>query len=173
MEYGKNLLEEQLVDFNKRLLKLEELFKDKIQYDYQKEELFDKLYQDLENKQLLLKEEYLKSFYLDLLMLYDNIVHKLEELKKDNREQAAIKTVSFFLDELLEVLARREIELILRSDYPEDLLQQKIVSTHISKNPADDNKIIKVVQDGFTFKGKVLRQQSVEIAKYQPKEEVK
>ena len=149
------------------------MFADKIQYDDQKEKAFSKLYDELDSFKRDFVERRMKEAYADLILLYDNI----KNYSGDDdvmREEGALarRYLGYVREELAEVLARRGIEPIFAGPGVDsaqcsfDPQLQRAIRTAPAESPAEDGRVVRVVKDGFTKDGKVLRPQSVIVARW-------
>jgi len=149
------------------------MFADKIQYDDQKEKAFSKLYDELDSFKRDFVERRMKEAYTDLILLYDNI----KNYSADDdvmREEGALarRYLGYVMEELTEVLARRGIEPICAGPGVGltagafDPRFQRAIRTAPAEYPDEDGCVVRVVKDGFTKDGKVLRPQSVIVARW-------
>lgn len=143
----------------------------RLSYDTAKEKAIDKLSEELK----LYRDNFIfqsqKPLFIELIMLYDNMVQILSYLG-DHQEmtQEAISTtknnVHNIKEELLEILYRRDV--IPFEEHPENLDYKihKTVSTITTSVESENNKIEKIVKTGFRWNEKVLRPEEVIIKKY-------
>jgi molecular chaperone GrpE len=149
------------------------MFADKIQYDDQKEKAFSRLYDELDSFKRDFVERRMKEAYTDLILLYDNIKNYTGD-EDVMREEGALarKYLGYVMEELTEVLARRGIEPIFAgpgvspSGGSFDPHLQRAIRTVPAESPDEDGCVVRVVKDGFTKDGKVLRPQSVIVARW-------
>ncbi len=154
-----------------KLDKLVAMFADKIQYDDQKEKAFSRLYDELDSFKRDFVERRMKEAYTDLILLYDNIKNYTGD-DDVMREEGALarKYLGYVIEELTEVLARRGIEPICEGSGMSqasgsfDPQFQRAIRTVPAESPDEDGRVVRVVKDGFTKDGKVLRPQSVIVA---------
>ncbi len=152
-----------------RLVALEDLFREKILYDENKESLLDKLYQDLQANRLDVVESNFRSLYKELFLLYDNLQREIAKFS-NSEDQTAKNSLEFIAREFLEILARRDVEIMPREEYFCDRQKQKVINTVATSIPLEDGKVMEVLQDGFTHRDRVLRVQSIVIKKYESQE---
>ena len=149
------------------------MFADKIQYDDQKEKAFSKLYDELDSFKRDFVERRMREAYTDLILLYDNIKNYSGD-EDVMREEGALarRYLGYVMEELTEVLARRGIEPIFAGPGVNpaagafDPQLQRAIRTVPAESPAEDGRVVRVVKDGFTKDGKVLRPQSVIVARW-------
>ncbi len=152
-----------------RLDALEDLFREKILYDENKESLLDKLYQDLQANRLDVVENNFRSLYKELFLLHDNLHREIAKFSNPEN-QTAKASLEFIAKEFLEILARRDVEIMPREEYFCDRQKQKVVCTEATSILEEDGKVVEVLQDGFIHRERVLRAQSIVIKKYEPQE---
>jgi len=156
-----------------RLDQLIAMFADKIQYDEQKEKAFSKLYDELDSFKRDFVERRMKEAYTDLILLYDNIKNYTGD-DDVMREEGALarRYLGYVMEELTEVLARRGIEPICAGPGVSptagafDPQFQRAIRTVPAESPDEDGCVVRVVKDGFAKDGKVLRPQSVIVARW-------
>jgi len=149
------------------------MFADKIQYDDQKEKAFSRLYDELDSFKRDFVERRMKEAYTDLILLYDNIKNYNGDDDVMGEEGAlARRYLGYVMEELTEVLARRGIEPIFArpgvnsASGSFDPQFQRAIRTLPAESPDEDGCVVRVVKDGFTKDGKVLRPQSVIVARW-------
>ena len=139
----------------------------RISYDKVKEEAFERLYAELEDLKKNSEFENIRPLYMDLILLSDRI----ENIRQDIEESTAtpssltdvLKTLS---DELLEILYRREIELIKTADSTFDPRVQQAISTQPTSSEVENNQVAGVVRRGFRYRERILRAEEVIIKKH-------
>lgn len=132
------------------------LLQNKLKYDETKEKAFNRLYDELDAIKYDKEFQKVKPLYLDLILLYDRI----DSLKSENNNFDTVQ------DELLEILAKQNIDIIETKSDIFDLSLQKVVDTQIVRKKESDSKVVKVVRNGFMCEDKILRAQEVVIGKY-------
>ena len=81
---------------------------------------------------------------------------------------ALFKTLS---DEVLEILSRREVEIIQTASPKFDPITQRAVGTELAPTEPENNEIARVVRRGFRYRDRVIRAEEVIVKKY--REEVR
>ncbi|HON41581.1 MAG TPA: nucleotide exchange factor GrpE [Bacillota bacterium] len=149
------------------------MFADKIQYDDQKEKAFSRLYDELDSFKRDFVDRRMKEAYTDLILLYDNIKNYTGDDDVMKEEGAlARRYLGYVMEELTEVLARRGIEPIFAGPGVSpnagsfDPQFQRAIRTVPAESRDEDGRVVRVVKDGFTKDGKVLRPQSVIVARW-------
>ena len=105
-----------------------------------------------------------KPLFRDILLLYD-AVSRAQRRFADGEEQVsrdeAVKALQDIIDEILEVLYRRDIERIDEQPDRLDIDFQKPVRRIETDDPNEDKTVESVVRDGFRMDGALLRPQEV------------
>lgn len=148
----------------KEVNKLEKLFEERLRYDNAKEKAFDSLYERMKqyegNYQASIKNSLIRS----LLLLHDNMV----TIETDLEDQPIIqKYISALRQELLDILYAEDVEPMGDLGKQFDHQLQQGVHTVPTVDLAKDNRVERVVREGFYIAGKVLRPQSVMVFRYQ------
>jgi molecular chaperone GrpE (heat shock protein) len=140
-------------------------------YDTAKEKVIDKLSEELKlyRDNFILQSQ--KPIFIELIMLYDNLVQTLNNLEENQKTtNDAYLTVKQNLhnikEELLEILHRRDI--IPFHEHPEllDYKLHKTVSTVTTSIESENNKVDTILKTGFRWNDKVIRAEEVVIKKY-------
>lgn len=147
------------------LAALRRTVENRLSYDRTKEEAFDRLYAELDGLKKKEAFDQLRPLYLDLILLFDridNLATKPGEVSQEN--PSAIGFVQTLSDELLEILGRREIEIISTASIF-DPATQRAVGTQLTSNRSENSEIARVVRKGFRFSGSILRAEEVIVKK--------
>ncbi|MCA8922628.1 MAG: nucleotide exchange factor GrpE [Planctomycetes bacterium] len=129
-----------------------------------KEQAYDQLYEELRTYKdnFLLSAQ--KPLFKDILLLYDG-VRRAQKRFEDGEEQVsredAIKAFQDILEEILEVLYRRDIERIEEQPERLEIDFQKPVRRIETDDPNEDKQVDQIVRDGFRMDGAILRPQEV------------
>jgi len=143
---------------------LRTILEDKIARDKIKDEAFERLYADLDEYKRNRSFEENKALYLDLVLFYDRL-----QASKATVECAATRDILVSIqEELTEILFRREIEPITERPVIFDPSFQRAVNTETIKDAAENGAVLRVLRDGFTHKGSVLRPQEVVVGRLAP-----
>ena len=104
---------------------------------------------------------------MDLILLYDRIDSARQDTAWESlAKPSSLDLLQTFSDELLEILSRREIELIRTDDSPFDPSIQQAIGTQSTSVEVEDNRVDRVVRRGFIYRGQVLRAEEVVVKKY-------
>lgn len=138
----------------------------RLRYDKAKEDAFEKLYGELEDLKRNSVFEQLRPLFIDFILLFDRIENVRSELSRGDGSPGGvgdiIKTVS---DELVEILYRREIEIIRPATDLFDPTIQQAIGTESTSDATDNNRIARVVRRGFRYRNRVLRPEEVIVKK--------
>jgi len=140
---------------------------DRLRYDKAKEEAFDRLYAQLDELRSDREFDQLKPLYLDLILLLD----RLDQAgafapQHENGSMGAWAVIASLRDELVEILYRRDIELIDPSPRTFDPSLQRAIGTQDSDAPEKHNAVVSVVRRGFRFRNRLIRPEEVILIKY-------
>lgn len=135
----------------------------RLSYDKAKEKAFERLYAELDSVKKNTALENIKPLLLDLILLYDRMEHAqraaVDTEGTDGSTQ--VDMLKSFIDELLEVLSRREVRLmeVLASTF--DCSQQRAIGAEEVTDPAQHEQIARVVRRGFHLGNSLLRPEDV------------
>ncbi|HMV67164.1 MAG TPA: nucleotide exchange factor GrpE [Myxococcota bacterium] len=107
-----------------------------------------------------------KPLLLDLLMLYDSFHWFHQSLvKQESSPEVVADAFQFLVDELLEILYRRDVVPITTGDRFDRTLHKAVQVMEAEQN-ADDNRVARVVKRGFLRKDLVLRPEEVVVYRF-------
>lgn len=135
--------------------------------DSVQQKAFDTLYTELKQY----KEDFIfqneKSLLLDLLLFYDSLNwFQASLIKKEMSPEIVADSFQYLLDEILEVLYRRDV-LPMEETTSFDRKRQKVIKTVPAESKDDDYGIHNVLKRGFTRAGRVLRAEEVVVRRFQ------
>jgi molecular chaperone GrpE (heat shock protein) len=139
---------------------LASLVRSRLSYDQTKEQAFDRLYAELDALKKNAALDNIKPLLLDLILLYDRMEHA-RQLAADAHGALSTEILESFIHELLEVLYRREVGLIEAGPSSFDYNQQKAIGVVDVTDPAEHQRIHKVVRRGFRLGDRTLRPEEV------------
>jgi molecular chaperone GrpE len=140
---------------------------DRLSYDRAKEEAFDRLYAELDALKKNAAFDQVRPLYLDLILLFDRIENICIDSGAASPATPTITTlVKTLSDELLEILSRREVEIIQTASPKFDPITQRAVGTELAPTEAENNEIARVVRKGFRFRDRIVRAEEVIVKKY-------
>jgi molecular chaperone GrpE (heat shock protein) len=132
-----------------------------------RQKAFDTLYEELKQY----KEDFIyqneKSLLLDLLLFYDSLNwFHAGLIKKEMGPEVVADSFQYLLDEMLELLYRRDVLPMEASD-AFDRKRQKVIKTVDAESEAEDYAIHHVLKRGFTRGERVLRAEEVVVKRFQ------
>lgn len=153
------------------IAKISDLFKEKVSNDSVKERAFEELYSQLESYKRNFVFTAIKPFVHDLLLMYDRIESEVEH-KEAGSDEVCTK-LTFFKDELLEILYRNDITPMEKTNEGEKFNPEK--SNAVDKCETDsidlDNKVKKVLKIGFMKGETIIRPELVQLYKCNSKQD--
>lgn len=151
------------------LSNLAEEFQKRLAYDKTKEDAFNRLYADMQESKQDAEFDRLRPVFLDLILLFDRVENTVELLSTGqiNEEVRVANLLGSIKDELLEILYRREVDLINGQSSTFDASIQRVVGTEPGGKD-DDNLVTRLVRRGFKYRERVLRPEEVIIKKFRP-----
>lgn len=131
-----------------------------------REAAFDKLYGELADYKNAFVAEAEKPLLKDLLLLYDSMsAFQRDLVHTDMGADTVADKFQFLVDELLEVLYRRDVVPMDATD-TFDPTQHRAVQLQKASEADDDNRIAQVLKRGFLRDAKPLRPEEVVVYKW-------
>lgn len=131
-----------------------------------REQAFEKLYEELRSYKDDFAGRAERPLLLDLLLFHDSMHWFQKAVIEEGASAATIAdSFQFLLDELLEVLYRREV-VPMEPGESFDPTVQKAVKVEPAKSPGQDNRVARVLKRGFLQHGKPLRPEEVAVFKW-------
>jgi len=150
-----------------RLLQLSELFQGRLAYDKAKEEAFDRLYSEFEQLKSNATFEQLRPLYLDLILLFDRIENICQSPQLiGQQDQNTLSLLKSLSDELLELLYRREIEVIQSSSPAFDPSNQRAIGIEPTSVEGETGRVARIVRRGFRYRNRLIRAEEVIVKKF-------
>jgi molecular chaperone GrpE (heat shock protein) len=144
---------------------IEHAVQERLRYDKTKEEAFERLYGELDQVKRNTAFEAIRPLYMDLILLYDRI----DNARRDLRERSGADVSQFLgsiAEELLEVLYRREVEVMDGSPTLFDPTLQRAIGSEPTPVEAEHNQVCRIVRRGFRHGGRVLRPEEVVVKRH-------
>ena len=145
------------------IAKISDLFKEKVSNDTVKEKAFEELYSQLESYKRNFIFTAIKPFVHDLLLMYDRIESEMEH-KEPGMDEICTK-LSFFKDEMLEILYRNDITPMEKTAEGGKFNPEK--SNAVDKCDTEDakldNRVKKVLKIGFMKGETIVRPELVQL----------
>ena len=127
---------------------------------------FDQLYEELRQY----KDDFIfqmeKPLLLDLLLLYDSVNWFQQSLiKKEMSPEVIADSFQYLIDELLELLYRRDV-LPMESRPRFDRENQRVIKTIATSTETEDYIVHQILKRGFMRGGRILRPEEVILKRY-------
>jgi molecular chaperone GrpE (heat shock protein) len=134
--------------------------------DPAREKAFEKLYAEMRGYRDNFVAEAERPLLLDLVLLYDSFSWFQQRLLHEEMSQELVEdSFQFLIDELLEVLYRRDV-VPMEPHVTFDRTIQRAMRTEAAPDASRDNHVAKVLKRGFVHKGKALRPEEVVVYKW-------
>lgn len=139
----------------------------RLSYDQEKETAFDYLYAELEAVKQERAFEQVRPLFIDLMLLFDRVEScRQEMIDSASASPAFAQILQTIGDELLEVLSRREVEILTITSPVFDREVQQVVGTRPASSEAANNQVVRVVRRGFRYRNRIIRPEQVIVSKY-------
>ena len=134
--------------------------------DAAQQKAFDTLYAELKQY----KEDFVfqneTALLLDLLLFYDSLNWFQSSLiKKEMSPEVIADSFQYLIDEMVELLYRRDV-LPMDASPAFDRKRQKVIKTVPAATPEEDYTVDGVLKRGFTRGGRVLRAEEVVVRRF-------
>ncbi|GAA7135266.1 protein GrpE [Helicobacter pylori] len=124
---------------------------------------FENVKKRLERDKSMALEYAYEKIALDLLPVIDALLGAYKSAAEENKESALTKGLELTMEKLHEVLARHGIEGIECLEEFDPNFHNAIMQ--VKSEEKENGKIVQVLQQGYKYKGRVLRPAMVSIAK--------
>lgn len=146
---------------------LHQIVAERLTYDRVKEEAFNRLYAEVEEVRQERSFQQLRPLLMDLILLYDRIetgIRNIDELKESIPDIPQL--LRSFSDEVLEILYRREVEVIVVEAPTFDRTLQQVIKLQPTAFANEHNQVARVVRRGFRHHKRILRFEEVIVSDY-------
>ncbi len=148
---------------------LKEAIAQRTESDAVQQKAFDTLYEELKQY----KEDFIfqneKSLLLDLLLFYDSLNwFQASLIKKEMSPEVVADSFQYLIDEMVELLYRRDV-LPMEESSSFDRKRQKVIKTVPTDSKDEDYAVDNVLKRGFTRGGRVLRAEEVVVRRFEGK----
>lgn len=159
---------EEFAALRKTVDNLRERVDSRLADDPVREAAFEKLYNEMKSYKEDFIHQHEQPLLKDLLMFYDSM-HWFKEslLKQEMAPEVIADSFQFLVDELVEVLYRRNVVPMPKSE-TFDRTVQRAVKVVPAEKAEDDNRIAQVLKRGFTVRDRPLRPEEVVVYKWRP-----
>jgi molecular chaperone GrpE len=150
---------------------LHQTIKERLAYDHVKEEAFDRLYAEVEEVRQERSFQQLRPLLMDLILLYDRIEQGIQQMYElEGNSLGVIHLLTSFRDEVLEILYRRDVEMIVVGSIAFDRTLQQVMKLQPTALAEEHNQVARVVRRGFRYRNRILRSEEVIVYSYQANE---
>jgi molecular chaperone GrpE len=160
-----------LGELRSELVLLRTVVQQRLSYDQVKEEAFERLYAELDGYKKNATFEQVRPLYLDLVLLLDRIEILRADAAGGDASQVVASLLDSIRDELLEALARREVEVMRRDSAEFDPSYQRAVGAVPVADRALHNMVERVVRRGFAWRDRVIRAEEVYVRRHEGRSE--
>lgn len=149
------------------IVALRDLVRERLTYDRVKEEAFDRLYAEVEEVRQERAFQQLRPFLIDLLLLYDRIELSRQRLvEQAGRPSEVGQLLQSLSEEVLEILARRDVEMLVVVSTTFDRTLQQAIKLQPSERIEEHQQVLRVVRRGFRYRQRILRCEEVIVGVY-------
>ena len=139
-------------------------FDERLQYDAVKEKAFDVLYAKLREQENDQSASLKRNLIRSLLLLHDHMQAAEAALEEDSpgkQRMGELRT------ELLDILYAEDVEPLTAAGVEFDRTRQQALGFVTTDDPALDNTVERILREGFSQGGRVLRPQAVMVRRFQ------
>ncbi|MCM1297156.1 MAG: nucleotide exchange factor GrpE [Muribaculaceae bacterium] len=153
--------------------KLQKTFEEKLLIDQHKNQLIDKLHDEVVRYQNGVVNKVVDTMAIDIIQLADNVrktraVYAEKEPDAENFTKL-LRVVEGFYEDLQDILYRQGIEPYSVEGHDVDARRQTIIASVPADDESRHNKVAERTAEGYEREdGSVLRRERVKIFKYQP-----
>jgi len=165
---SEELAMQKLVDIEVSLQSLRDLFEDKIAKDKTKGEIIQALLaQNQWYRDEFVFRQLVEPLIMGFIRIFDRLSDLLEVLQNDSTaNKDSIEVLNSLRKEMLHVFKKHSISPIIPTEEKFNESYQEAIGVIPVATPHDDQRIIKIAREGFTFRGKLLRPVKVIVGKY-------
>lgn len=152
-----------LQDLTGRLDAIRAILVERLNYDKTKEDAFERLYAELDDAKEGRVYDLLHPTFFDLILLHDRVEGYVRSDERKNGVSAFLESV---LGEIVEILARRGVEIIEVPSRTFDPALQKAIGVEETADPSKHHTIASVIRRGFRRGGRIVRAEEVVVMKH-------
>lgn len=148
---------------------LSEEFQSKLKYDKHKEKIIDNLHAELQIHKNGLMGKLLRPVFMDIIEVIDDTRRLMKDLNEKNAEDSASKVMKYFSqipEDLEDLLYKHGVDVVRSTEDSFNPSSQKVVKTLPTKDPQLDKKIAKRLKNGYSWEGKLIRHEVVNVWQY-------
>jgi len=152
-----------LQDLAGRLDAIRAILIERLNYDKTKEEAFERLYAELDDAKEGRVYDLLHPTFFDLILLHDRVEGYVRSDERENGVSAFLESVR---GEIVEILARRGVEIIEVPSRTFDPALQKAIGVEETADPSKHHAIASIIRRGFRWGGRIVRAEEVIVMKH-------
>ena len=158
-------IQQRMVALQEQITSLHEKIDKKIDYDERKDNLFNRMYSELESYKKGLYAKLLEPFVKETIALisdYYRLIERIDTLDHDR----LVKFVKGLPEDLETILENSDVEIYEDDTDCFNPKRQRVSGTIPTADPQADNMIAQRIQKGYLWNGIILRPELVRIYKY-------
>ncbi len=168
-------LQRHLDDIQSQLAQLKAEFAGKIKYDGHKDEIIDKLHQELQEYKQDIVKKHILSIVLDVVKVADDIRKWIAYFRSlDVSERDPVKLFRYLEaipSDLEDIFYWQGVKPYVNREGVFDPAKQRTIKKISTDDPSKDKTIAKSLRPGYEWEGKVIRQEMVAVYVYEDPQE--
>ena len=168
-------LQHHLDDIQSQLAQLKAEFAGKIKYDEHKDEIIDKLHQELQEYKQDIVKKHILSIVLDVVKVADDIrkwIAYFRSLDVSQRDPVKLfRYLEAIPSDLEDIFYWQGVKPYTNREGVFDPAKQRTIKKIATDDPSKDKTIAKSLRPGYEWEGKVIRQEMVAVYVYEDPQE--
>jgi molecular chaperone GrpE (heat shock protein) len=168
-------LQHHLDDIQSQLAQLKAEFSGKIKYDEHKDEIIDKLHQELQEYKQDIVKKHILSIVLDVVKVADDIrkwIAYFRSLDVSQRDPVKLfRYLEAIPSDLEDIFYWQGVKPYVNREGVFDPAKQRTIKKITTDDPSKDKTIAKSLRPGYEWEGKVIRQEMVAVYVYEDPQE--
>jgi molecular chaperone GrpE (heat shock protein) len=168
-------LQHHLDDIQSQLAQLKAEFAGKIKYDEHKDEIIDKLHQELQEYKQDIVKKHILSIVLDVVKVADDIrkwIAYFRSLDVSQRDPVKLfRYLEAIPSDLEDIFYWQGVKPYTNREGVFDPAKQRTIKKIATDDPSKDKTIAKSIRPGYEWEGKVIRQEMVAVYVYEDPQE--
>jgi molecular chaperone GrpE (heat shock protein) len=168
-------LQHHLDDIQSQLVQLKAEFAGKIKYDEHKDEIIDKLHQELQEYKQDIVKKHILSIVLDVVKVADDIrkwIAYFRSLDVSQRDPVKLfRYLEAIPSDLEDIFYWQGVKPYTNREGVFDPAKQRTIKKITTDDPSKDKTIAKSLRPGYEWEGKVIRQEMVAVYVYEDPQE--
>lgn len=159
-----------LAELQQSVRQLQQSFDQKIKYDAHKEQLIDRLHQELQTYKDGLQEQQIRPLLLDIIQTIDEVNKLIMSYQNYSPEDLdptkLLKQLQTFPDDLKAILYRQGVDSYQNYETAFDAQRHRVLKREETQDAALDKKIAHSLREGYLWREKVLRPELVSVYRF-------